>query len=411
MPLELRLRRFHSVPFANIHFSVPTFMVGCNGSGKSNIADAFSFLAETVNTPLQTVFDRRGGIHFVITRHASRYSGFIRRIRAGEADTCGMSIRFNEQPGAPGDFLGGQYAFEVRPYSRFDFEVVREQCVCKTKSHGTGWYERIGTRVRGSEAWLKAIEHWNAPAGLLMPLLASTPPFHYVSGLIKDMRVYSIEPSKLREAQKPDTGALLNSDGGNAASVLQELRRREPELVTRLEEILSSITPNIGRVWTVRQGKNLLLKFRQQWGEDKRLDFDSYSMSDGTLRAFGLLLALFQRPRPSVIVVEEPEATIHPGALGTMLDAVRATSQERVLIVTTHSPDVLDAKWIGPENIRVVNWEDGITRVAELGEMPKAALRDHLMGAGELMRSNALEADPLFENASEGQLSLFEDVE
>ncbi len=41
-------------------------------------------------------------------------------------------------------------------------------------------------------------------------------------------------------------------------------------------------------------------------------------MSDGTLRSLGLIMAVFQKQSPSVLVIEEPEATIHPGALGAV---------------------------------------------------------------------------------------------
>jgi len=61
-----------------------------------------------------------------------------------------------------------------------------------------------------------------------------------------------------------------------------------------------------------KHGKNLSLEFTQEWGKKKRLKFEGFSMSDGTLRAIGLLAAVFQRPVPSLIAVEEPEATIHP---------------------------------------------------------------------------------------------------
>ncbi|KKL02398.1 hypothetical protein LCGC14_2626540, partial [marine sediment metagenome] len=41
----------------------------------------------------------------------------------------------------------------------------------------------------------------------------------------------------------------------------------------------------------------------------------------------------------------------------------------------------------------------------------RQALQQHLMGAGELLRSNALTAEPLFENAAGlAQASLFEEI-
>ena len=66
------------------------------------------------------------------------------------------------------------------------------------------------------------------------------------------------------------------------------------------------------------------------------------------------------------------------------------------VIVTTHSPDILESSWIADRNLRVVGWDRGASRVAPVSEAVRAALREHLMGAGELLRSNALTSAELF---------------
>jgi len=50
----------------------------------------------------------------------------------------------------------------------------------------------------------------------------------------------------------------------------------------------------------------------------------------------------------------------------------------------------------------------GATRVARVSDSARKALHDHLMGAGELLRSNALDPAPLFEDHA-AQEGLFED--
>jgi predicted ATPase len=158
-------------------------------------------------------------------------------------------------------------------------------------------------------------------------------------------------------------------------------------------------------------GKNLSLEFTQEWGEQKRLKFEGFSMSDGTLRAIGLLTAVFQRPVPSLIAVEEPEATIHPGALESVLDLLRHASKHMQVVITTHSPELLEAKWITDRHLRIVEWREGATRVTPVSDSTRRALQNHLMGAGELLRSNALEPAPLFDDASKlMQADLFEEL-
>ena len=82
---------------------------------------------------------------------------------------------------------------------------------------------------------------------------------------------------------------------------------------------------------------------------------------------------------------------IHPGALGVILDVLRFASERTQLIVTTHSPEVLDADWLEDRHIRMVTWQDGATRVMPLSVGSRDALRKHLISAGELLRSNALQ--------------------
>jgi predicted ATPase len=111
------------------------------------------------------------------------------------------------------------------------------------------------------------------------------------------MRVYSIEPSKLREMQDPDSGVTLKPDGGNAASVLQELTRGDGAAATQddINRILESIVPATKSVTPKKHGNKLSMSFAQEWGDRKKLTFDAFNMSDGTLRSLGLTMTKKQR--------------------------------------------------------------------------------------------------------------------
>ena len=190
--------------------------------------------------------------------------------------------------------------------------------------------------------------------------------------------------------------------------MLKEIERQSEDDFQRISDILATIVPNTKRVQVKKHGRNLSLEFTQEWGEQKRLKFEGFSMSDGTLRAIGMLAAVFQRPMPSLIAVEEPEATIHPGALESVLDLLRHASKHMQVVVTTLSPELLDVKWITDRHLRIVESTEGATRVARVSDSARKALHDHLMGAGELLRSNALDPAPLFEDHA-AQEGLFED--
>jgi predicted ATPase len=413
---SLILKHFRSVPSGRIDFDNPTFMVGRNGSGKSNIADAFAFLAEAMVSPLHEVLDRRGGIASLL--HKTPNKNFPANL--GIAIECDygetLKIGIENFESLSSDELKRtisiiRYAFEIKPLPEYRFQVDREQCICTRFDGSKAWFDRRGATLRtnvGPSAGGKL--NLFVAENLALPIMGSIGAFSPVLLVLRDMRVYSIEPSRLREMQAPDSGASLRRDGTNAASVLEEIKRRRPQDVPRIEQFLSAIVPGISSVSIRHHGQKLTLEFVQKWDETKQLTFEAFNMSDGTLRAFALLLAVFQRETPSLILVEEPEASLHPAATGAVLDLLRHASKQMQVIVSTHSPEILDAKWIEDRHLRVVTWEKGATAVSKISEMSRKALQQHLMGAGELLRSEALEAGSLFEDVGQVPSPLFEEV-
>lgn len=393
---SLILQRFRSVPTESIDFDNPTFLVGANGSGKSNVVDAFSFLSDAMSSPLQAVFDKRGGISSVRNRPTSR----------SHPPKVGFRVHFGILNG--GEIQEGHYAFEIRALKNYAFEVTREQCQVRNANGADYYFDRTKQKFKSN---VRGLDPSLDPASLGLPIVGGEKRFAPVLRTLAGMRVYSLEPTKVREMQDPDSGVSLRTDGSNAASVLQEIERHHPAEVERIWEILSTIVPHTKRVETIKHGNKISLQFTQEWGEKNQLRFESFNMSDGTLRALGLLMAVYQHPTPSLTVIEEPEATIHPGALGAILDLLKAASGKMQVIVTTHSPEVLDAKWIEDRHLRIVSWSEGATRVTPISEASRMALREHLMGAGELLRSNALSGPPLFLDVSSRQRSLFENLE
>lgn len=395
---RLVLRRFRSIRADTIDLSNPLFLVGKNGCGKSNVIDAFAFLGECMNVPLHTVFANRGGINAVRYRSGSRS-------RPGD---FAMRVDFSFSNGIP---MAGWYAFNIRALPDYTFSVVREKCSISAGSQ-KHWFNRQAAHFETNVAGLSpALED----AALALPIIGGSQEFAPVVRGLGRMRVFSIQPAKVQELQEPDAGANLKSDGSNLASVLQLLSREDKKKLERLCKILGTIVPDTTNVRTVKHGKRLSLEFTQEWksdGQAKSVKFEAFSMSDGTLRALGILSALFQKSIPTLIAIEEPESTIHPEALGSILDVIRSFAKNTQIVVTTHSPELLDAKWILPENLRIVTWSEGVTQVRPLGKASKTALQDHLMGAGEQLRSNALRAEEVdvFAETDDQQMELFEDV-
>ena len=378
---RLLIKRFRSFPTATLTFDNPLFIVGRNGSGKSNLSDVFSFVSEAMSSPLQAVFDRRGGIVAVRNRSSGQQS---------YPPNLGLAFEFGPINGID----GGRFAFEVKALPNYGYRIVREQCLVRKKDGSRWWFDRAATWKSNVEGLTPALE----PSALALPLVGGDERFAPIFRVLGGMRVYSIQPAKLRVMQDPDSGIALKPDGSNAASVLQELLRAEGATATKAEinRILESIVPATKAVTPKKHGNKLSMSFSQEWGEKKKLTFDAFNMSDGTLRSLGLIMAVFQKPSPSLLVIEEPEVTIHPGALGAVLDLIRKATKTMQVVVTTHSPELLDARWITDANLRIVSWQDGASHLLPPSEATREAMRQHLMGAGELLRSNALHADELF---------------
>ena len=374
------IKRFRSFPTATLAFANPLFVVGRNGSGKSNLADVFSFVSEAMASPLQAVFDRRGGIGAVRNRSSGQQS---------YPPNLGLAFEFGPINGAE----GGRFAFEVKALPNYRYCIVHEQCLVRSKGGVRWWFDRTDKWKSNVEGFTPALES----SALAMPLVGGDERFAPIFRVLGTMRAYSIQPAKLREMQDPDSGVALKPDGSNAASVLQELLRGEGASANRVEinRILEGIVPATCVVSPKKHGNKLSMSFSQAWGE-KKLTFDAFNMSDGTLRSLGLIMAVFQKPSPSLLVIEEPEATIHPGALGAVLDLIRRATKTMQVVVTTHSPELLDARWITDDNLRIVSWQKGASHLLPPSEATRQAMRQHLMGAGELLRSNALQADELF---------------
>jgi len=131
-------------------------------------------------------------------------------------------------------------------------------------------------------------------------------------------------------------------------------------------------------------------------------------MSDGTLRAFGILLALFQKSAPAIVVIEEPETSLHPAAAAAIMEALRNASEDKQIIVSTHSPEILDMADAAEDELRVVTWQKGLTSIGAVEGAARESLRTHLASAGELLRMRILDAPPLFDSkVDDGQLQLF----
>jgi predicted ATPase len=250
---------------------------------------------------------------------------------------------------------------------------------------------------------------------LFLVAASGIPEFRPVFDALSRIEVYNLNPREIAAMQKPDPGDILRRDGSNAASVLQNFSDSAKKLV---KDNLSRIVPTVTEAEAKTLGTQETVEFRQTVkGQEHPWRFLAGAMSDGTLRAFAILLAVFQasslRPNismPLLIGLEEPEMALHPAAASVLLSALREGSRHCQVLVTSHSPDLLDNEDIPSESLLAVDNIDGLTRIGPIDVAGRVALRDKLFTPGELLRQNQLapESNVVMDVREERQLNLFE---
>lgn len=118
---------------------------------------------------------------------------------------------------------------------------------------------------------------------------------------------------------------------------------------------------------------------------DRVFELSLEQESDGLRRFYAHLLALYQTPAKLLLVFEEPENAIFPGALSLLADEFKAAPREHrgQVIITTHNPVLLDS--FDVDDVRAVEMREGVTVVGRVSKEQQQSVRDHLLTTGELL--------------------------
>ncbi len=387
------LRNYKSIGACDVRPAQLSFLVGPNGSGKSNFLDALRFTAESLGYSMDHALRDRGGI------------GEVRRRSGGHPTHFGIRLEFTLE-----EWIG-YYAFTVGAMKRGGYEVQREECLVAPRNDlGEHRY-----KVERGGVIESTIAHPPIAAAdrLYLVTVSGLEPFRTVYEALATTGFYNLSPEAIRDLQPPDPGRLLERDGCNIASVLHNLSENAPDFKRRIEDYLGQVVPGITGVERRAIGPRETLAFRQKVrGARYPWQFLAGNMSDGTLRALGVLVALFQSyaqddRRRWLVGIEEPEIALHPAAAGVLVDSLRDAAEHTQILVTSHSPELLDNPDISPDQIIAVTAESGESRIGPLDESGRSALRDRLYTAGELLRMNQLDPDPSLSKPGARQMDLF----
>jgi len=369
----LAIRNFRSIAKAQLRLGDLTILVGPNGAGKSNVLDALRFVSDALSVTPMHALALRGGV------------GAVRRKGLGGRPNH-FTIRLEiELP----DERYGVYAFTVGALPKGEFAIDHELCIV----HGPGALHRHEYEIEKGvfKVAPTGVEPRIARDRLALTIVSAKAEFRRLYDFLAGMKFYNLVPELIRKPQDPDPGLSLHRDGANAAAVVRELRTSNGEF-REVCEFLEQVVPGMQEVERIPSGTQETLQFRQDVGDaqGRSLTFLPAGISDGTLRVLGILLAIYQRSRPPVLGIEEPESTVHPAAAEVLFDVIRLGTKWSQVLVTTHSPELIDQKGVKVEELRAVEMERGETVVTEIDDSSKQAIRERLCTPGDLLRNGGM---------------------
>lgn len=362
------LRDYRSIAACDVELQPLTLLVGPNGSGKSNFLDALRFLVHSMHAPLEQVIDARSGIRSI-----------LRKLPEGRmASSFSIEVSF-ELPNA----AVGTYSLTVGEAAE-GFIIQEERCDLGVD----GFISTPGT-LKHSAATTPAFTG-DRPT---LVSFGTLPQFAPVFKLIAGLTFYSPNPEKMRRPNSAGPGKVLSRDASNVVDVLARIERTRPEIKARIRDYIRAFNPDLSDVLITDTGNYRWLAFTPA-SNPTHWRFNSSDVSDGTLRAIGILLAIFQAsttsPPVSLVGLEEPESNLHPAAAGVLLDALLEASTLVPIVASTHSADLLDRHGLPESALLAVALQDGQTVIGPVNEGGKTILRRRLYTAGELLRSNQL---------------------
>jgi len=344
-----------------------TALVGINGSGKSNVGDALRFMSECLREGLDTAVSRRNGINSLI------------RWSSGAPLRLGVVAAVSNIRGK------GVWGFSLNQKPDGTFEVFREHGSWRAAAPDAPLHEfevDQGKWITRPESLEPALERTT----LVLPLISGDSRFHELAAELKSIAIYQIFPDRLREPQKPNPARPMLEHGENWTSILKAMEAStwKPDLLAALSRIVGDIDD----LKVAQLGSYQTVTFRHGSQQGRERWFDASLESDGTLRCAGILTALLQSPPLTLIGIEEPELTVHPGAIPVLYDFFRQAAQKSQVLLTTHSPELLDLLEV--DEVRVVERKEGVTRISPLAEEQRDAIKRSLLTPGELMRAEGL---------------------
>lgn len=325
-------------------------ITGPNGSGKSNLYRALRLLALTARGGVISSLAREGGLQSTLWAGPERFS---RAVLAGVEPVQGtrrkeaVSLRL----GFAGDDFG--YAIDLGlpmpSASQFSLDpVIKRECIWSGPllRPSALLVDRQGPtiRIRDDAGDWVALAQPVASFDSMMTEFAdprSAPEMIALREQIRSWRFYdhfrTDELASVRQVQIGTHSPVLADDGANLAAALQTIREigdgeaLDAAVADAFPGARVEIASHEGRFEVALRQEGLLRPLR------------GAELSDGTLRYLLLAAALLSPRPPALVVLDEPEMSLHFSLLPSLARLIARASRQSQVLVVSHAPHLVAA--------------------------------------------------------------------
>ena len=374
---RVRVENFRCLRQVDLELSPLTVIIGPNGAGKSSLLQAVAHLGRVGNRPghLTKFMSYCGGFPAALSYYAKEPTMRVGATMRDDSDALHYDIELRGE--GAGFFVSSERLRRQSRYDHGDGELFeRRDTMVSLLSSQSG--RSTGQVPHGNE--LSCFRHGeHLPDATLV-----------LAGLqrISRYKAYRFQPGEpVRRPQQLQPTVVPLNDGTDLFAALYSMQTDRPDLFGELLSALRKAVPTLDTIDFPLAGGGGHVDLR--WvRSDLPKPLYANQLSDGTLRLLWLLTVLHTVPDDGLILLDEPELSLHPQWLLLLVSVARSMSARTTVVLATQSAELV--RWVEPDELVVADLgDDGATlsRVGDRKDMQewlKDFMLDELWTMGEL---------------------------